>query len=196
MSHEERLDGAVAEARRVPSLRRGVHRQHERATSNDERRQRGEISGHPPLLAMPRYLLTVLLVLMAVPASTAQDRALTRDISTVAPAPFRGIECARRPVGPTTLSVRGHDVRVMSTGGFQTSASALHVASVCPGAVLEIEVDLAGATHRLAYRSRRDGTLERSYTRDLRWEPWTREAESLEARLLPYVLRRLDLLAG
>jgi len=137
-----------------------------------------------------------LLVLMAVPASTAQDRALARDVSVVTPAPFRGIECARRPVGFATLSVRGHDVRVRSTGGFQTSASALHVESVCPGAMLEIEVDQGGVTHRLSYRSHRDGTLERSYMTDLRWEPWTREAESLEARLLPDVLRQLDLLAG
>lgn len=144
---------------------------------------------------MCRALFFGLALLTAAPFSVAQPHVSLRAAAPGGARSSQGLPCSGRAVGHTTLTVRGRDVRVVSTGGFRTNAGARHVESVCPGAVLEIEVDEAGAARRLTYRARRDGGLERLYTTDLRWEPWTREAEALEARLLPDVVRELERLA-
>lgn len=135
---------------------------------------------------LPRPLLWALLVLLSAPGPHSQPRG-HGDLSWA-----RGPECAAEPAGASVVYVAGREVRVWSLGGFRTAAPALHVEALCPGAVLDLEVHWQGELRRLSYRATRDGVLVRTYTVGARSIVWGREAEALEARLLPAVVAHLE----
>lgn len=104
----------------------------------------------------------------------------------------RGPGCSEEPVGIAVLDVRGREVRVRATGGFQTDGAAFHVEALCAGSALDIEFESGGVTHQLSYRPAPWGGITRRYTVGLRNRLWGPGAERVEATLLPEVVAHLE----
>lgn len=116
-----------------------------------------------------------------------------------------GVHAAAQPAAPPCRDVDprgaawdvsfpygGDDVRAWGWGAFETELGRRHVAALCPGTRLTIEVTRRGVRHDLTYWTSRDGHLNREYRVGVRVVRWGRDADRLEAHVLPHVVRHLS----